>query len=467
MDQLIIAPVAKLAQEIRARRVSSQEAVQAYLNRIEDVNPRLNAVVQLLAEQALDTAKASDGALASGEIWGPLHGVPMTIKDSFDTAGVISTGGTQGRRSHVPAHDATVVRRLRAAGAVLLGKSNTPELTMAGETDNLVYGRTNNPYDLSSSPGGSSGGSAAIVAAGGSPFDVGSDTGGSIRLPCHYCGVAGIKPTSGRVARTGHFPPPGGVMDWVTQPGPVTRYVADLALVLSIIAGIDWRDPAVVPMPIGDPNRVVLNGLRLAFYTDNGIEAPAPEIDEVVRRAARLLADVGMIVEEDRPEGLVDAHQVFMGLQGADRGAWMRRELQNAGTTQMHPILQRFLDATRSEVTTAAQLDELVLRADSFRSHMLAFVQRYDAILCPVSPYTRLPHGYSLDSDPSFGISSYSYTTPYNLTGWPCTVVRAGTSPMGMPIGVQVAAHPWREDVSLAAAQAIETALGGWKPPAL
>src|ERR671924_288509 len=221
MNEFIYASATALARAIRAKEVSATEAVHAYLQRIAAVNPALNAVVQLCAEAAQAEARAADTALARGQMTGPLHGVPMTIKDSLDAAGVITTGGTQGRATFVPAHDATAVARLRAAGAILLGKTNTPELTIAYETDNLIYGRTNNPYDLSRTCGGSSGGAAAIVAAGGSPFDIGSDTGGSLRVPSHGCGTATIRPTSGRVPRTGHILPPAGVMDALTQIGPI------------------------------------------------------------------------------------------------------------------------------------------------------------------------------------------------------------------------------------------------------
>src|SRR3989454_93701 len=310
MDDIIYASATTLARAIRAKEISSAEVVHAYLQRIEAVNPQLNAVVQLRAEAAQAEAHAADAALARGQIMGPLHGVPMTIKDSLDTAGVITTGGTTGRSTYVPTQDATVVARLPAAGAILLGKTNTPELTLAGETDNLLYGRTNNPYDVSRTPGGSSGGAGAILAAGGSVLDIGSDTGGSIRLPAHFCGIAGIKPTSGRVPRTGHIVPFGmGAVDALTQLGPLARYIADLSLILPIIAGIDWRDPAIVPMPLGDPKAISIQGLRVAMHTDNGIMAPTPETAAAVRAAAVALAEAGARGEEDRPamlEGTAD-----------------------------------------------------------------------------------------------------------------------------------------------------------------
>ena len=240
--------------------------------------------------------------MARGDDLGPLHGVPITLKDSIDTEGVVTTGGTKGRADFVPEQDSTVAARLRAAGAILLGKTNTPELTLAGETANLVYGRTNNPYDVTRMPGGSSGGAGAIIAAGGSPLDMGSDTGGSIRLPSHFNGIAGIKPNSGRVPRTGHIVPYGmGAVDSLTQLGPMARYVEDLALSLPIIAGPDWIDPAIVAMPLGDPADVDVASLRVAMHTDNGLMSPTKETADAVIAAAAALGEAGVSVVEDRP----------------------------------------------------------------------------------------------------------------------------------------------------------------------
>ena len=304
MNEIICSSATGLARLIQAKEITSIEVVTEYLERIDAVNPKLNAIVQLTAETALEQARESDAALARGEIKGPLHGIPITIKDSLDTAGVITTGGTKGRSSYVPKQDATVVARLRSAGAILLGKTNIPEICLAPETDNLVYGRTNNPYDLSRTPGGSSGGEAAIIAAGGSPLGIGTDIFGSIRLPCHWCGIAGIKPTSGRVPRTGDILAFSvGALDSWAQIGPLARYVEDLALTLPIIAGVDWRDPAIVPMPLGDPQMVELKSLRCAFYTDNGLVPASSEVADAVVAAAGALADVGASVQEACPDG--------------------------------------------------------------------------------------------------------------------------------------------------------------------
>jgi len=461
LDELIFASATALAKAIRAKEVSSLEVVDAYLGRIEAVNPQLTAVVQLGADAARDQARAADAALARGEIKGPLHGVPMTIKDSLDTAGVISTGGTTGRRSFVPTRDATVVARMCAAGAILMGKTNTPELTLSIETDNLIYGRTNNPYDPSRTPGGSSGGAAAIIAAGGSPLDLGSDTGGSIRQPAHYCGVTGIKPTSGRVPRTGHIISfEVGGLDMFTQIGPMARFVEDLILVLPIIAGVDWCDPTVIPMSLGDPQRVELKTLRVAFYTDNGVVSPTPETVKTVRAAVSALSDAGTSVAEERPAEAQDAVGMWMELAMADGAAWVRRLLQAAGTSEIHPVLKkRFLER---EAISPAEFSELLTRWNEMRSGMTAFMEQYDVMICPVNAYPAMPHESVYDK-----ADGWSYTRIYNLLGWPVAVVRGGTSPEGLPIGVQIVARPWREDVALAVAGHLEKKLGGWQRPRL
>ena len=462
MDQIIYQSAKAIARAVRDKTVSAVEAVEAHLRRIDEVNPRLNAVVQLAGDRALAEARRADEALARGDVIGPLHGVPMTIKDSLDTEGVVTTGGTKGRAGFVPEQDSTVVARLRGAGAILLGKTNTPELTLAGETDNLVYGRTNNPYDILRTPGGSSGGAGAILASGGSPLDMGSDTGGSVRLPSHFCGIAGLKPNSWRVPRTGHIVPYGlGAFDSTTQNGPMARFVEDLALTLPIIAGPDWRDPAIIDMPLHNPDKFDLRGLRVAFHTSNGIMDPTPETVEVVRSAARALTDAGCSVEEERPKAL-DMLPDLADITGADGRAWVRRLLDKAGTTEPHPWLQKRLD--EAKVVSADEFTALLEKLDEYRSGMLSFMEGYDAILCPVAPFPAPEHGVTFDDANKH---AFTYTGAYNQTGWPGAVVRGGTSPEGLPIGVQAVARPWREDVALALAARLESALGGWQRPSI
>jgi amidase len=471
MNDMVFWSATKLAAAIRAKDVSALEVVDAHLARIAEVNPALNAVVQLCADRARAEAQRADAALARGELLGPLHGVPFTVKDSLCTEGIVTTAGTLGRADFVPARDATAVARVRAAGAILLGKTNCTELCGSGETDNLVYGRTNNPYDLSRSPGGSSGGEAAIIAAGGSPLSLASDFGGSIRGPAHLCGIAGLNPTFGRVPRTGHIPPYGGAYD-TARIGLMARYVEDLTLVLPIIVGPDGIDPTVAPVPVRDPNTVTVRGLRVAFHTDNGIFPATRETAETVRTAARALADAGLSVTEDCPRGLSDLMEVGAAVGGvsalAERAGVYREfgepvELGSAGLTRYADCwIQRSRRMKDGAYMTAAELLAWTRKWDAGRSALLGFMQRYDVILCPVDPHPALSHGATMRSDfPAYGVTAY--TKPYSMAGWPSAVVRAGTSPEGMLIGVQVAAAPWQDHVALAVAQVIERKLGGWR----
>ncbi|HZT69180.1 MAG TPA: amidase [Terriglobia bacterium] len=460
MNELLHLSARGMARAIREKKFSSLELIHAHIERIEAVNPKLNAVVQLSAERALAEARTADAQLVRGEIKGPLHGVPVTFKDAIETEGIISTGGTLGRRQFVPRADAEIVKRLRAAGAIVLGKTNCPELGWAWESDNLIYGRTSNPYNHALSPGGSSGGESAIIAAGGSPLGFGSDAGGSVRFPAHCCGIASIKPTSGRVPRTGHFPGPGGMLDALWQIGPLARNVEDLELALDIISGVDWRDAAIVPMPLGKSDHVDLKKLRVAFHTDNGIVAPEQEITEAVRKAAAALSEAGAFVEETLPPPISETYEIYRGLFCADGGAGLKEILKSAGTEQVHPLLQQALDLQQSHAMSISDFGSLMARWDKFRSAMLTFMKTYDAVLSPVCSFAGMMHGSTYDRLPSF-----SYTMTYNLTGWPAAVVRSGNSMEGLPIGVQVAARPWQEHLALAVARRIEEALGGWQAP--
>ena len=462
-EDLLFSSATSIARAIQAKEVSAVELVEAHLRQIDEVNPGLNAVVKLAGDRAMAEARAADEALARGESQGAFHGVPITIKDSHDTEGVVSTGGTLGRKDFVPDADATAVARMRAAGAIVLGKTNTPEFTLSFETDNLVYGQTNNPYGLDRTPGGSSGGAGAIIAAGGSAMDLGTDTGGSIRVPSAFCGLAGLKPTSGRVPRTGHVVPWGlGGMDSLTTIGPMARYVEDLWPGFSTIAGPDGIDPFIHPVPLGDPAFINVADLRVAFYVDNGTISPTAEVDASVRSAAAAIGDAGAEVVEDLPVAITDnVGANITSILVADGGAGVRRLVDKAGTEQVHPRMERFLNA---EPISAAEYTLLLEQMDDFRSRMLSFMENYDAILSPVRPWPALPHGETLTPEAS---PANFYTSVYNTTGWPGAVVRAGTSSDGLPIGVQVMCRPWREDVAVALAAVLESALGGYVRPKL
>jgi amidase len=424
LRDLIGAPAAWLAKAIKTRRVSAVEVVRAHLDHIHTVNPRLNAVIFATGESALKQARAADRRNKRKAVLGPLHGVPFTAKDIFDTAGLPTTAGLRMLRSNVPDRDATVIARMRAAGAILIGKTNCPPGGVGGDSWNPLHGGTRNPYDLSRSPGASSSGEAAIVAAGGSPLGIGSDSGGSLRMPANYCGVATLKPTAGLVPSTGAYGLPGGLSDPRSQVGPMARFVGDLELVLPVLVGPDGFDSAVVPVPL--PKRTPrLQGLRVAWYADDGLFKPTPAIAATVRTASRALADAGCSVVEERPPGLGEAHLVTLVY-------WGRRRMSH---------------------------DRLYRRWDAFRSGFLQFMSDYDLILSPVAPEVAPLYRTKL-----VGERQFSYTLPYSLTGNPCVVVRAGTSPEGLPIGVQVVARNWHDDVALRAARSIEKALGGWRP---
>jgi amidase len=459
-DELCFASATWLAQAIRSRRISSLEAVDACLARIEAVNPRINAIVRL-TDDARERARGADRKLVDGDVGGPLHGVPFTIKDSLDTAGVVTTAGTVGWRERVPTRDATVVARLTAAGGILLGKTNTPEFTWSDETDNDVFGRASNPYDLDRTPGGSSGGAAAIVAAGGSPFDIGSDTGDSIRQPAHVCGIAGLKPTSGRVPRTGHWPGYEGLIESFTQLGPLARRVEDLALLLPILAGPDGEDPHVVPVALRDATVVDVAQLEVVAFTDNGIRTPTPETVVAVEAAATALEAAGVQLRHEVPPGLDEAWAVWDGLIRADGFAWLHRLIEAAGTPGWGSYATRDW-IIPGDPLAGDQLTALIERADAIRGRLLRWIQDVDLIVCPAMPQPAIRHGESSAS--WFGDT---YSDVHNLTGWPAVVVRGGTSGEGLPIGVQLIAQPWREDVALAAARVVEAASGGWQAPAL
>jgi amidase len=450
----------RLAELIRRREISSEEAVAACLGRIAEVNQKINAVVAF-APDAFERARDADRALARGDAGGTLHGVPYTAKDSLDTAGLVTTAGTVGWRDRVPDRDATVVARLHAAGAILLGKTNTPEFTWSDETDNDVYGRTSNPYDLDRTPGGSSGGPAAIVAAGGSPFDIGSDTGDSIRQPAHVCGIAGIKPTSGRVPRTGHWPNFAGITGPLTQLGPLARRVDDLGLILAVIAGPDGEDPHVPPVELGRPEDVDVASLRVVAFTDNGIRTPTPETAAAVQAAAVALADAGATVDWQVPPGLRDAWEAWDATIRSDGHAWLWRLIEGAGTPGIGSYASRGWAAPEPPVS-GDELTASMERSDEVRSRLLRWFHDSgaDVILSPAMPQPAIRHGES-NAD-WFGDT---YSDVHNLTGWPAVVVRGGTAPGGLPIGVQLVGRPWREDVALAAARAVEAASGGWQRP--
>lgn len=436
------------------------ELVQAHLEQIERLHSAIHAVTRTLQHSALRDAEAADRKLASGEACGPLHGVPVSIKDSIDVTGVPTTAGTLGRRDAPPAtEDATLVRRLREAGAIPIAKSNLPDLLFSFESDNLIFGRTNNPYSLERTSGGSSGGEAALIAACGSPLGLGSDSAGSVRLPAHFCGIASIKPTSGRLPRTGHVPPAGGWIERLWQIGPMARSVADLRLAMQILSGEDGEDFTSPPVPLLDPPD--LRNLRVAFFEDNGFAACIPPVKNAVRRCAQFLSQAGAAVEEERPPGVEQAYELEMAIFGADGAEGIDAYLAEHGSAAVHRLTTDFVNRMRPFRTSGAAFAQRWAQWDEYRAHMNRFFERYDAVVCPVYTQPALRHGESrIDSN----FEGFSYTMAWNLAGAPAAVVRCAEFE-GLPIGVQVVAKPWRDLTALAISEAIEAEFGGWKAP--
>jgi len=426
METLLRASAVELAAMIARRAVSSVEVVAAHLGRIEVVNSSLNAVVQL-APGAMDEARRADEVLAAGEPAGPLHGVPFTVKDWIETAGLICAAGFAERRDHRPSRDAPVVARMRAAGAILIGKTNVTEGAP-------VYGRPNNPADLARTPGSSSSGEAAIIAAGGSPMGLASDSGGSIRWPAHCCGVPALKPSAGLVPNTGHFPRIGHLSDPRTVIGPMARSASDLETLLRVVAGEDGFDPSVAPVRVGRVSEVYLSSLKVGWFASTADAAVTPETTQTVEAAARALSDIGCAVREIEPPSLKESLLIT-------RAYWARR--CSFSFRDWEPDREARLDEEA--------IERSVFEWERFSRRMSTLMGDLDVLLSPTAARPAPAHG-------GWNETEYLFTLPYSLTGQPVAVVPFGVSPEGLPIGVQLAARRWRDDHALAAACALEVA---------
>src|SRR5712671_7788704 len=316
MNQLNFLPAVVMAEQIRYKKISPVELIEAHLAQIEKLNPQLNAFVQVDAQGARRAAHDAEIAVMQRTTLGPLHGVPVSIKSSLEVAGMRCESGTRLRAGFVPTQDAPLVARLRAAGAIIPGVTNTPELLMAWETDNLLYGRTNNPWDLTRTCGGSSGGESSAIAAGLSAGGVGSDGGGSIRVPAHFCGICGLKPTPGRIPSTGHFPKSGGPFALIGVVGPMARTIEDVRMLFEVTAGWDDGDvrdgdPCSAPVEVREIHESIVRAARIGFFEDDGRTPVTEETRSAVSRAASLLSSCGFRVDPFRPEGLEEARQLW------------------------------------------------------------------------------------------------------------------------------------------------------------
>jgi Asp-tRNA(Asn)/Glu-tRNA(Gln) amidotransferase A subunit family amidase len=457
-----------MAQQIREKKISPVELAGAHLAKIERLNPKLNAFVHVDAERVRSEAHAAETVVMSGKTLGPLHGVPISIKSSLDVAGLRCEAGTRLRARHVAFEDAPLVARLRNAGAIVLGVTNTPELLMAWETDNLLYGRTNSPWDLERTPGGSSGGEAAAIAAGMSAGGVGSDGGGSIRVPAHFSGICGLKPTPGRVPATGHFPPSGGPFALIGVVGPMARTVGDVKALFEAIQGLDDGDICAAPVPLRWPSDDEARKLHIGYFEDDGRTPVTPEIRAAVRTAAKALQAAGFQVEQFRPAGLDEARELWKKFFVSVGGMLIRPMFRGHGQ-DMSPVLSQFLEWSAAEPPlTGDTLLEAWIGRDILRAEFLGQMRNYPILLCPAAAIPAFRHGercWTIESKTVNYLDAWSYTEWFNLLGNPAAVVPVSHSADGLPIGVQIVGRPWEEEQVLAVAAVLEKECGDWKVP--
>ena len=465
-ENIVYADATELARRIRAKEVSPVEVLRAHRERADALNPALNAIVTPIPD-AEERAREAEAAVLRGGELGPLHGVPFTIKDSFDTAGVRTTRGSRLFSERIPARDAAVVTRLKEAGGIPLGKTNLPDFALWWETDNLVFGRTVNPWNPERTPGGSSGGEAAAVAAGLSPLGVGSDLGGSIRLPASYCGVAGLKPTHGRVPVTGHWPE---TLLGFMHVGFLARSARDVALALSVTAGPDEEDWHAVPVPA--PAVPAEGGavppLRIGAVMDGLFPAVDPEVAETFERAAEALRGVGCVVEPESVRGL-EAHDwnaLTMNLYSVGAGPYADAVIAGRHA-ELHPALQRRLSVRPDSLADYVAAEYAV---EELRRDLAAFFVRHDLLLCPTVPITA--HGHDAAEVVIAGETfaprvTMRATIPWDLTGSPALSVPFAWSAEGLPIGIQLVGRDFDEGTVLRAGKALEEIRGPLRHPPL
>jgi Asp-tRNA(Asn)/Glu-tRNA(Gln) amidotransferase A subunit family amidase len=457
---------------VRARAVSPVEVIEAQLQRIERINPLLNAIVTL-APDIMDRARAAEAELMSRKEFGPLHGVPLTVKDTIDTRGLRTTSGSNLRATDVPDRDATVVARLKAAGAIILGKTNTPEMAIPYETDNPVFGHTNNPHDLDRTPGGSSGGEAAAIAAGLSAAGIGSDLSGSIRVPAHFCGIVGLKPTIGLVPMDGHTPGATGLLSVGACIGPMARTVADLSLLFKVIADTaQFQNSKRGPQ--SEPGVAELRGLRVAWYADDGVALVTDETRAAIVAAAKALSNTGLEVTEAKPPGVSEGSRLWIELFSRAASDQLQ-EFYRGREDEAGPLVSKLLRGPglepdlQGKISQAEKVAASVLERERLREELLRWMKTTPLILAPVGSTPAFVHGdrrVEVNGQSISVFRAFSYSQTFNVFGLPSVVVPAGRSAEGLPIGVQIVGRPFEEEMVLAMAAVIEAAAGGWQRPA-
>jgi amidase len=488
MANLVFMPAHKLAQMIRDRTCSAVEVLDAHLAQIAKHNDQLNAVCTLNKEKARIRAQEADEALARDENWGALHGVPITIKDFFETAGLRTTAGYLPLQDYVPNQDATVVARLQAAGAILIGKTNPSDVNGNYQGINDIFPRVNNPWNVDYTAGGSSSGCAAAIAAGLSALDVGSDIAGSIRQPAHFCGIYGLKPTDRRVSLAGHIFPIPGQPNCIRQmlvPGPLARSVEDLRLCFGLIAGPDPRQPDVPPISTNSAEHRPLNELRIAWADDFRVPV-ATDIQKTLRTVIDKLATAGAMVENWAPaafdwvaaQALYNRIAIYLFRYAQPpTPAAISKSMQVLWreSTQGDPALRQLINPFQA-VKELSSLSlqgyyEALTERDRFTAQLDQALGAWDAWLVPVAATTAFTHRANWSAIGIDGVSyphsaaNGAYTMPFNLTGHPAVVIPVGQTPVGLPIGLQIIGKRWREMELLAIAQQIDQVVRGFQRP--
>ncbi len=458
----LLSAVEQLAM-LRARNISPLELAEEHIRQIERLNPSLRAFADFDAERVRDQARELTRAAEKSPARGPLFGLPMTIKSSIAVAGHRCENGSLLQRGQIPTEDAVAVAQLRQAGAIILGTTNCPEFLMAYETDNLLYGRTANPWDAARTAGGSSGGESAAIAAGLSAAGLGSDSGGSVRLPAHFTGICALKPTPGRLSSWGHLLPCVGPFSSLGSIGPMARTVGDVALLFQTLSGSDVADPIAAPVPLRTPSLHDLQKISIGYFEDDGLVPVTPETRAAVQSAVAALQRRGFRVLPFRPQGLEEAHQLWWKFF-VQCGAMFLAPLLEGRAEPLSPTFLNFLEIARSQPPLSAQaLLEAWAECDLLRRKVLAQMQEFSILLCPVCSIPAFRHGeraWKVEGQSVAYLDAMRYTQWFNLLALPAVVVPAGRSLEGLPIGVQIAGRPYDDEIVLAIAAALEQELG-------
>ncbi|MGC8550914.1 MAG: amidase [Acidobacteriaceae bacterium] len=464
MSQLTTLPAVELLTRLRQSVISPLELADEFIREIEQLNPTLNAIVDFDPDRVRAQAKA----LTAASSHAPLFGLPVTVKSSISTAGHRCEIGSTLNRGHIPQEDAPVVARLRAAGAVILGTTNCPENLMAYETDNLLYGRTNNPWDLTRNPGGSSGGESSAIAAGLSAGGLGSDSGGSVREPAHFTGICSLKPTSGRIPARGHLPPCVGPFSILGAIGPMARTIADVTLFFQTLSGQDPLDPNSPPVPLHTPSHNDLKQSPIGVFEDDGLTPVTDETRQAVDIAAQSLRKLGFRVEPFRPTHLEAARRLWWKFF-VRAGAMFYAPSIAGKESQLSPTFRDFLNIAHAEPPlSGTELLNAWAECDQVREKLLAEMQQYPILLCPVCSIPAFRHGerqWQVQNQTVTYLDAMRYTQWFNLLAAPAAVVPIAKSPDGLPIGVQLAGLPYSDETVLAIASLLDQEFGYTPPP--